>query len=240
MNELKKEDIQLKFLLNMPVEIEGIGNLYCPTLKNIVNITEEKYNQSLSAIMFNRSVLQVDKKEIEHLTDFQILSALIYQDEYFRESFFTAMELHFHKRPIINEINGFLYFKEDDEKSILTEDKMSYVKVLIMEANKLKEEEEDFNAGNDAAKEFMRKKKEKEARLAKFKKHKTNLHSIISGVGWKQGFGFLSELNIYQLYDGYARLQIIDSFLHTMNGMYAGTIDGSKIKVEDINWANII
>jgi hypothetical protein len=76
---------------------------------------------------------------------------------------------------------------------------------------------------------------------AKKKDEKINLHSIISAVAWRTvGFNEVLKLTIYQLYDGFYRLGLIDNYHYTFTGIYTGNIDGSKIKLPDINWANTI
>jgi hypothetical protein len=240
MKMLNSEDIHLKFLLGSYVDVDGIGQFRAPILEDIVNITEETYNMALSSIMFNRSVLDVSPEQIKDLSDFQILSSIIYHDASFRDVFIHALALHFNTIPFWHE-DGFIYFEELSEETKLTEEKFYYVKKLVKIANSLQEAKEDeYKAGNERAKKFMEEQKRKKALVAKAKKPKMNLRSTISAVGWKaKSFDFISQLNIYQLYDGYHRFQLFDNFHYTMTGMYAGTLDGSKIKLEDINWANI-
>lgn len=241
MEVLQQGDIHLKFLLNLPVHVEGIGDFFVPSLKEIVELTENKYNFALSSVLFDKSRLEISPEEIEHLTEFQVLNSIVYHDASFREAFFCALNLHFNKQPIIDEEIGCIYFDELSEETILTDEKFNYIKTLVKTANNLQDNEEDeIVAGNDRAREFMEEQKRKKALLAKLKKPKINLHSIISAVGWKtKSFDFISKLNVYQLYDGYGRFQLIDNYHYTMNGIYGGTVDGKKIKLEDINWANI-
>lgn len=241
MEILQQDDIHLKFLLNLPVNVDGIGDLYAPLLKDIVGITENKYNLALSSVLFDRSRLEVSPEQIEHLSEFQLLNSIVYHDASYREAFFCALELHFNKPPLLDKETGCIYLDELTEESILTDEKFNYIKSLVKIANNLQSQPEEFVAGNEAARKFIEAQNRKKAELAKHKKAKTNLHSIISAVGWKsQAFDFINHLNIYQLYNGYARFQIIDNYHYTMGGMYAGTVDGSKLKLEDINWANIL
>lgn len=242
MEILNQEDIHLKFLLGLPINVDGIGDFYSPSLTKIVEVTENKYNMALSSVMFDKSRLDVSPEDIGHLSDFQVLSSILYHDASYREVFFCALKLHFNIDPQMHE-EGFIYFGEITEHSILTEDKFNYIKMLIKIANNLQDEKEEDKsvAGNEMARKFIEEQKRKRALLEKAKKPKMNLHSIISAVGWKsQAFDFINQLNIYQLYNGYSRFQLIDNYHHTMDGIYGGTIDGTKIKIEDINWANIL
>lgn len=242
MEVLQDNDIHLKFLLGRPIHVEGMGDFYSPLLKDVIDITEDKYNTAISSILFKKSMLNDTNEEIDKLTEFQVLNSIVYHDEYYRSMFFNGLKLHFNNYPRLHE-SGYIYFDEFSEESILTEDKFNYIKSLVRIANNIQEEkeEESYVAGNDKARQFMEEQKKRKAMIAKLKKPKMNLHSIISAVGWKtQSFNFINQLNVYQLYDGYYRNQMLDNYNHTMSGIYAGTIDGSKIKTEDINWANIV
>lgn len=238
MRVLNMDDIHLKFLLDLPVHIDGIGEFKAPQLKSIVELTENHYNTAVSSLLFDKS--QVDSDEVEKYSNFQVLMSAVYHDSSFRELFFCGLNLHLDKSPIMHE-QGFIYFDELSEETILTEEKIEYLKLLVRVANNIAEpKKEEYKAGNERAKLFMEKLKKTKASLPK-KKSPINLHSIISAVGWKtKSFDFINNLNIYQLYDGYQRLGVIDNYHYTMQGIYAGTVDSSKIKLPDINWANVI
>jgi hypothetical protein len=228
--------------MGLPIYIEGIGNFHAPYLTEIVDLTEDLYTMSLSTVFFDKSQLQ-GQFDMEKYSNFQVLCSIIIEDENYRELFFYALGLHLDTPPIFHT-EGIIYFDELSEESVLTEEKFEYIKKLVRIANNLSElnkEEEEYKAGNERAKKFMEQLKKQRAETEKLKKPKINLHSIISAVGWKaQSFDFISELNIYQLYDGYHRLGYIDNYNQTMTGIYTGNIDGSKIKLPDIYWANII
>lgn len=239
MYQLNDEEIHLKFLLNLSVHIDGIGDFHAPLIKEIVNTTELKYNHSLSALLLDKK--NISQENIEQYTNYQVVSSAIYHDSSFRELFFCGLNLHLNKEPIMHE-QGFLYFDELSEDSILTEEKFGYMRKLVTIANNISiDEEDEYDPGNELARKFIEKQKKKKANLTKYQKQTVNLRSIISGVGWKaQSFELISKLNIYQLYDGYGRLGVIDNYHYTMSGLYAGTVDSKSIKLPEINWANII
>lgn len=249
MNILKDEEIHLKFLLGQSIYVDGIGELHSPLLKEIVSLTESVYNQSFSALLLSKDSLGMPE-ETKDRTDFQIISYIIQHDASIRDVFFCGLNLHFNKEPKVyffvdeeTEIEHMLvYFDELSAESILTEEKYEYIKRLVRIANNVTEDEkESYDAGNEQARKFIEKLKKKKAKMAEHKKPKINLHSIISAVAWKvQGFDFINQLNIYQLYDGYYRFNLLDDYKFTMGGIYAGTVDASKIKLEDINWANVV
>jgi hypothetical protein len=126
----------------------------------------------------------------------------------------------------------------------LTEEKWEFIKTVAKIGNFVKEsKEEEYVAGNERARKFLEEQKKRKALLAKLKKNKEqiNLHSILSAVSWRTtGVKDLLDLTIYQLYDGYFRLGLIDNYHQIFTGIYTGNVDQSKIKLPDVNWANII
>ena len=241
MENLNNDELHLKFLLGQSVYVEGLGYFHSPLLDEIVNLTETKYNESISALLFDKDNVEFNE-EINSYTNFQILSSLIFNDDHFRNIYFSGLQLHFGKVPHLNEEYGFVYFDELNEDTVITDEKYEYIKRLVRVANHIADpKKEEVIVGNERARQFMEEQKKRKALLAKLKKPKSNLHSIISAVGWKaQKFDFINNLNIYQLYDGYSRFHVLDNYHYTMSGIYAGTVDGSKIKSEDIDWANIL
>jgi hypothetical protein len=237
---LKDSEITLKFQLDLPVYVEGIGNFKPLNIKKIAEIGEEKYNTLLSSLMFSKENLQSDEG-LEEVTDIQVLYMFVNHDEQFRSTFFEAIETHFDSKPLLHE-EGFIYFGQLDETTILEDSKMEYIQRLIRLSNFLKEQEKDeYEAGNERAKKFMEKLRKKKEKLANVKKDQITLQSMISAVGWKSNSFFdVHKLNIYQLNDAFHRLGTIDNYHYTLTGIYSGAVDGSKIKLPDINWANNI
>jgi hypothetical protein len=99
--------------------------------------------------------------------------------------------------------------------------------------------DENLKFGN----EFSRKSYIK-AQKAKIRNAKPEgLDNIISAVAWKSpnlSIKEIFDISIYQLYDGYFRLIKIDNYENTMRGLYSGSIDTSKTKIDfdKINWAS--
>jgi hypothetical protein len=239
---IKDSDIHLKFELDLPVPVEGIGNFKAVNVLEIGKLGEELYNNLLSTLMFSKKNLKIEQ-DLSEFTDVQLLYTFVHNDVHFAQMLFQAIELHFDSKPLLHE-EGFIYFGELREENVLDDDKFQFIKKLIAISNNLKEpkKEEEYQAGNERAKKFMEKLKKKKEQLEKVKKKDAiTLHSMISAVGWKSNSFFdVHKLNIYQLYDGFNRLGMIDNYHYTLTGIYSGSIDGSKIKLPEINWANNI
>lgn len=240
---MNEQDIQLKLLANMPIYIDGIGMLQLPTITEIIKMGESKYNHSLSLMLFTKDYLATQNEEVNNFSDFEVMLSLILYDPSFREMMFNTFSIFINSTPNMTE-DGILFFGEPKEESILTEEKWTYIQKIIKLGNYIHGKQEDeYKPGNERARKFIEKQKKNKEMVAKLKKkdETINLHSIISAVAWRtNGFNQLLNLTIYQLYDGFYRLGLIDNYHYTFTGIYTGNIDGSKIKLPDINWANII
>ncbi|KON87341.1 hypothetical protein AF332_11230 [Sporosarcina globispora] len=241
---MNEDEIKLKLLANTPVYVEGIGNFQLPTIKRVIGMSENLYHMHLSRILFSKSQLESTSEDISDYSDMDVLASLMLHDPSFRETMFDALRTFFDSEPMLFE-NGLIYFDELSENAILTQEKWDLIKKMIRIGNFIPEEskEEEYQAGNERARKFMEEQKKRKAMLEKLKKkeQKINLHSILSAVSWRtDGIKKILRLTIYQLYDGYYRLGLVDSYQQTMTGIYTGNIDGSKIKLPDINWANVI
>jgi hypothetical protein len=238
MNMLNEESIHSKLLLNLPIHIDGIGNFHAPLLTEIIE-DEEYYHMALNIIFFDKKDLE--ESTDDNLTNFEILLNAIKQDETVRKLFFYGLNLHLDTLPTVM-LDGTIYFDKHNYESILTEGKFEYIKKLIKIANFIYEQKVDeYKPGNERAKKFLEKLKKNKKEINKLKKPKINLRSIISSVILKGNmFNSINQLTIYQLYDCFYRLKTIDQYNFTMLGVYTGNVDVSKIKLPDIDWANIV
>ncbi|MBD1379215.1 hypothetical protein [Metabacillus arenae] len=239
MIQLNEEDIRLKLLVGLPIEIKGIGHLHLPSLYEIISMNESTYNTNISYLLFSKDNLNENPEEFDPYSDYEILISFLYQDSSFRELIFNALEMVFGEKPNYKE--GIVYFGELSEDSVLTEEKWEIIKKVIMIGNFIEVKKvEEYKAGNERARKFIEKLKKQKAEAVKIKP-KQSLHSIISSIGWKSiGIDNVFNLTIYQLYNGLRTLDNIDNYHYTLTGIYTGNIDGKKIKMSEIHWANII
>ncbi|MNW44433.1 hypothetical protein D3C74_216680 [compost metagenome] len=233
-------DLELKMLINIPIELEGAGLIYLPSLKKIAQIGFSTYNQLLS-------ILLIDMKSIGHsidesVTEFDILYANCLHNKSFRELAFQGLSLFFCADPVLVEEEE-CYFIRLGENGILNSINFSLFQKTLYLANNLKSENEpEYNPVNSKAQEMINlilKARKKQPKL----REKMDLLSIVSGLAWKQnGISIqeVFELNIYQIYNGFFFTNNIDHYHHTLTGIYAGTVDGKGIKMSDIHWANKI
>jgi len=235
-------DIQLKLLANVPIDIDGIGNFQLPTIREVIYLGEEQYNYFMSALLFSKdSLSNTDDEIISKMSDYDLFSSLIAHEDSFQHSALSAFSIFMDQKPDLFE-NGTVYFGELREDAFLDEDKWKLIQKLIRLGNFIpeKKKEEEYKAGNNKAKELIEKIMKKKATQPK-KEEAINLHSMISAVGWRMhDVDRILDKTIYQLHDAYYRLMKIDDYKFINTGIYSGSVDGSKIKLPDYFWANVI
>jgi len=237
------EDLELLLLFGEEIDI-GICKLYPLKLKEIVKLGYSKYNYYISLILIDKSILQNENTDLNDIDNFEVIYGLCNYDEQFKDNYFNMLELF--SKETINLSDGFFYFGDLKENRIINKDNFDEIIKIIKRINFVKEQkkEEDYNPGNEEARKFIEEIKKKKELYAKLNKNSNSvtLYSISSSIAWKSHIGINSirELTVYQLYDAYYRLGLIDNYDKTMHGIYAGTIDGKKIKLEEIDWSKVI
>ena len=241
-------DINLKLLAGMHIDINNLGVLTPLKLKQIIDLGEQVYNELLSVLLIDKSNIEGLKEE--EFSNLEILMVYSYQNIEFREKvlkslklflgneFFMSNEGLFYCRKLISDNYGLFVYKN----LVLDKDPFDDFQYVLKKANHIENKKEDeIIPGNERARKFMEKLKLSKQNI---KKPETmNLHSIISGIAWKSNntnIINIFDLTIYQLYDAYHRLENIDNYHYTLSGLYAGTVDGKNINLSKITWTKII
>lgn len=238
---MNENDIHLKLLANVPIDIDGIGQFQLPTIREIISMGESQYHNYLSMLMFRKKM--IENEDFDDFSDFEIMCMISYHSPFHYELLKDSYRLFFGKQIQVEKIDDmyFLYFDELSKENILTEEKWEYIKKIARMGNYLEDKkEEEYVAANEKARKLIEKIMNRKKQEVK-KEEKINLRSILSAVSWRtHGIDSLLDKNIYYLYDGYFRLGHVDNFHYINTGIYTGNIDQSKIKLPDFNWANVI
>lgn len=243
-------DMGLKFLAGLPIGVCDIGDIHPLTLREIATIGEIQYNKYLSALCFEiEDVLSgEDLDGVEGISTYDILMANCISNENYKELITSAISLFFKDDVSFYAYSqegnnyAFLYLGELEEERIINKDNFENIKLILQQQNNIQRSKaEEYNPANEKARQLIEQIKKNRQNAPK-PKQLVDLHSIISGVAWKGGVGIGSiwDLTIYQLYDAYYRLNIVDTYDKTLNGIYSGTVDGTKTDFKKLNWSNII
>jgi hypothetical protein len=234
-------DIELKLLAGMPIEIEGAGLFYSPTLREIISLGYSVYTKYISAILFDKS--NIEGAESADISNFEFLFGLSIHNEDFRNTITDALSFFFRKETQLYADDTGAFFYLGDLSCRVNESNFETIQDVVKKANHIKiTKEPEFRPANDKAREMI--EKILAARKNRPKpKEKMNLHSIISGLAWRNnGINLVNifDLTIYQVYDGFFRTEKIDNYQFTLSGIYAGTVNGKEINYQNIHWTRII
>ncbi len=241
------EDIELKLLAGYPIET-SVGLIYQPSIKNIIEMGEDKYNQFLGLLLFDTDLLDIPSDilkqiGIDRFTTFDFLFLQSVADSDFKKILIDAMSFFFKKNVGVLDNYHLFYVGNIEDQNFIDRDIYDYIKKILIKLNYLKdlEEEEELQFANDLARQWYLDIKKAEQNQPK-PKPQVSLHSIISALYWRtnKSMNEMLDMTVYQLYDGYHRLFLIDDCLGIRQGIYHGTINGKEIKPAQLNWAKII
>lgn len=237
---LNMEDVELKLLLGLPVEIDGLGSIHSPKIRDVAKIGESKYSEYLGTLLFTKE--NVNDALANELTDYQLFCVVYAQYKSFKDQVNKAFDFFMDAEAHLDLESASFYLVNGDSVGQLTEENFYQMQECLRLANsiqKQKKEEEEYNPADDvtarAIKEMLERRKKKPK-----PKPTIDLRSIISGMSWKCPSVDISEKTIFQLYDGYKRLQNLDSLHYTMYGIYTGNVDAKKLNMKDMNFALIL
>lgn len=102
----------------------------------------------------------------------------------------------------------------------------------------------EFNPGNKATKKDLidreRRKQKREKNGKNGKKFESHLAPVISSLVWDSGsagdYAHIWDLTLYQLMDGLWRKRKIKEYTGVISGIYAGTVDRSKVNMDELIW----
>src|SRR5690625_5298093 len=211
---MNKNDIELKFLANMPVSVKNICKIHVPTLREIIEMGEAKYHRILSSLLLKREMLNVD--ESIEATNMEVTYINCYHNREFKEVFEEASKLIFKEKIFMSpeELGFFFYFGELEEERIVTSEDFDFIQSLVVVSNNIDVEGDDYNPANEEARKLVEEIKKAKAEITKNKKQISSLASKISGVAWKShnvNIFDVFDLNIYQFYDALWRLEQFDN-----------------------------
>lgn len=238
------DDIELKLLAGMAIEIEDCGHLHVPTVREVVTIGESKYNQQLSTLLLDKSA--VNGEIDENTSNFDIVFVNCYHNEDFKSMFLSGIEQIFKMKAQMCDVStsteAFFCF---DNGGTIHKDNFDLIQTIVRIGNHVKfekNEDEVYNPADEVTAKIIAEMLERRKKKPK-PKPIMNLHSMISGMAWKTGSSQISnilDLTMYQFYDGYKRIEKLDSIYYTLFGIYTGNVDAKNINAKDLNFAKIL
>jgi len=232
-----KIDDELRLLKGSSFFVDGI-EIKPFTIGEIVEIGYEKYQQIMNIFALDvEDIIKDIPEELNSITIFDLFLKSGSQELF--EGFIGAIGLFLR----IENTNEFSIDGEFNvvvnKLKIINKDNWSNICNIIQMQNcvEREKEKEDYNPANEEARKII--EKIKALKRENPIKESVTLSSMISGIANKSNnLNILNiwDLTIYQLYDALNRLNLIDNYQFTLNGIYAGTVNGKEINMKDLNW----
>lgn len=219
-------------------------SVYVPTVDEIFDFGDQKYYSIVQTLVATPFDLMVELDDIgidyETITDYQLFilmmeSIAVNEDD--TSILFGDLNLKGFQEAV-NPQNGekVLWSKDNDiviDQMIALEICNAIRKIHFWEAP-------IGRAGNAEAKRYLiERNRKKKKRLAK-KPYKSFLESMIISLVNTEEFPYnyetVMELSVYKLNASWRQIQKKKHWEQTMNGVYFGTVDTTKINLEKINW----
>jgi hypothetical protein len=175
----------------------------------------------------------LDWTEVDDFELFMMLAQTLTLDR----TFILFGGLDFSKlRPFKNNQNGDIVLANKEAGIIV--DKMIYLRMMsyLRKLHNITPKVE--KAANKITKKVLIDEDRQKKMLAKNKPFKSYLLPLISSVKVKQGYtkDYVRNMGLYEFFDDVARMQLINNADHLLSGVYAGTIDMTKINKSELNW----
>lgn len=235
------EHNDLRLLAGLPIDIEGVGSLHPLRIKEVAHIGEKQYNRYLSALTINSEEVIENLDEAWEYETFDIVVAMCMQDGDFKEIVLAALRLFFceNKIEFVDEM-GLFFLGDVTEQRVIHKENYEAIKNTLLLQNYIPLHVKP-NFGNERAKELYVRIRRNKKMYSSSQEDGSRLFSVISSISWKSRIGLsVWDLTIYQLFDAYYRLSVVDQYEHTMQGIYAGTIDGQKVRQKELDWSKNI
>jgi hypothetical protein len=221
-------DVHLQLLSGQAMYVEGIGNVKPKTLREIVEVGYSKFLEYLN--IFTLEVRDFIKDEYLDQVDIPLFHVILaFDDDTFQTHFKEAIEFFIEKKVIISREN-FTAICYEDENFYLDSNNFSILKNVIKWQNGILQttDKKDLKFKNDRAKkifERLNKTKEQVDKLKKKEEGDLDLADIVSAIGSKS-FSLnklnVFDLTLYQLYDEFKRLDLIDNYHTSLKAVMAG------------------
>jgi hypothetical protein len=214
--------------------------IHQPTIGEVVTYNEAQYFSTVHTLTAIPSDLKsqlwdmgLDWCEVEDFELFMMLSQTMTPDR-------TALlfgDIDFSKmRPFQNNQNGEIVLADKETGVII--DQLVYKRMVnyLRKLHNITPKPE--KAKGKRAKQAMIDEDRRNREYNKDKPFKSYLLPLISAVKVKQGYTkeYVRNMGLYEFFDDVARIQVIDSADHLLNGMYTGMADLSKVDRKEFNW----
>lgn len=232
------EHLKLKLLAGLPIEVPNVGEIKPKTLKEIINHGYDKYVTYLNFFSFTKE----DFIKSEYLDEVKLplfTLLLAFSDDefktYMKEAihFFTGIEVEILLEQLL------VIPKKNNPNFLISSENFEDFRQVIRWQNGLDDETNptgDLKFKNDRTRKIAEKLKKSQAEVDKQKRKEgkgdLDFSDIVSAIASKS-FSLnkitVFDLTMYQVYDEYKRLDLIDNYQLSIQAMMLGA-KGDNLK----------
>jgi hypothetical protein len=212
-----------------------------PKLLDVIRFGEQEYYQILS----NMTAIPSDMKSVlwdagidwMEFSDMELFYVMTHTMPVEKSSIFFP-GIDFSTFTLLKNQNDDLVMYSQEQEIIIDPFVFAKMQSCLCKSHGIKKKIE--RAGNKYTKQVLIEEDRQKRELNKDKPFKSNLFGLVSAMvnyaGFKYNYETVWNLTMFQFMDAVGRARLIDSTNHLLNGVYAGTIDGKKIKSDKFNW----
>lgn len=232
------EDLSLKLLGNLPIEIIDVGKIHPPTLREIVDMGYSRYNCLLANLLVDKNNISNSDNlaEISNLTTYDIVNALCYNNPVFLFELLQVFELFF-KEELLYCDKGFFYFGKLEDQRFIYKDNYELVKNIICEASCIKTKNNNVNPINEHAKKIADDLERARQKINKVKAktgETLTLNDLISSFASfnKMDINTVFNYTMYQFDNQFKRMQLVNNYEISIQSLLHGA-DPKKVEIKD-------
>lgn len=221
---MEMNGIELKLLAGLPIEIDGIGKVFAPSLREIASIGEDRYNQYLSVILFDKSRVEDAK---EDFGDFEYLYLVSYHNKLYNQMTLDGLKFFSKEIATFSDINQKEVNCKLGDHGVINKNNFPIMQKVVKLQNCLEHQDSTKdNPSNEKARQLLEKKKMLSKKVAKAKSSDGNsdpltLFDLVSILASSSNYNLSSNennpmsvwnLTMFQFNDAFNRLKIFKEY----------------------------
>lgn len=222
--EWTDNELNIKFLLAKPIEINGVGILKPLTIDEISEIGFDKYNQYLSLICISSDdiaeMLDLDNDLI--IEPFEFIYENCKYNEDFKMNIISALSLFFREQVSFDvDMSSFFIGME----GVLHQGNYIFFVDILKRMNCIGNSKPRPKPRNEAEREYYKQQKIAKEKYKKYYESETDMSDIISAICCKHtsiNILNIGNLTMYQLIDIYKRISLIDEYQINLTALMHG------------------
>lgn len=244
--ELSEVDLELKLISGSPLYVKDIGLIKPLTIREIIDCGYINYNRLLRILTIKKDEFGLDLGEFKGSVDsFEIFMAV--NDKSLNEFLENALKLFLRCEHVkVSNSVGCIFVNEIKDTKVIEKDNFKLLTNVLEIQNCLSGVNSVYNPANEKAREIIEKLQNGKQKIQESKKYDEDSTNEISFADIVSSVSVMSkgvnkfniwDLTLYQLYDEYKRLNVINDYHFTLESL----LHGANSKEVDVrHWSSKI